>query len=63
MSSMIFSLHSGSPSRALSAETRTTGVSSPGNSYWLSSSRTSSSTSSSSSSSSTMSALLSATTM
>ncbi len=63
MSSRIFSSHSASPSRALSAETRTTGVSSPGNSYSLSSSRTSSSTRSSSSSSSTMSALLSATTM
>ena len=39
------------------AATRTTGMSSPGNSYWLSSSRTSISTSSMSSSSSTMSHL------
>ena len=45
------------------ADTRTTGASSPGNSYSFNSSRTSSSTRSSSSSSSTMSALLSATTM
>ena len=63
MSSRIFSSHSLSPSRAFRAETRTTGVSSPGNSYSLSSSRTSSSTRSSSSSSSTMSALLRATTI
>ena len=63
ISSVILAVHSGSPSRALSAETRTTGVSSPGKSYSLSSSRTSSSTRSSSSSSSTMSALLRATTI
>jgi hypothetical protein len=47
-----------SPSRALSAEPLTMGMSSPGNSYLESSSRTSISTSSSSSSSSTMSHLL-----
>ena len=63
MSSRIFGVHSASPSSALSAETWTTGMSSPGNSYLESSSRTSSSTSSSSSGSSTMSALLSATTI
>ena len=63
ISSTIFSPHSASPSSALSAETRTTGTSSPGNSYSVSSSRTSSSTSSRISSSSTMSALFSATTM
>ena len=63
MSSMSLSPHSLSPSSALSAETRTTGRSSPGNSYSLSSSRTSSSTSSRISSSSTMSDLFSATTM
>ena len=63
MSSMMFSAHCASPSSALSAETFTTGASSPGNSYCVSSSRTSSSTSSRISSSSTMSALFSATTM
>jgi hypothetical protein len=63
MSSRIFGVHSGSPSSALSAETWTIGMSSPGNSYLESSSRTSISTSSISSGSSTMSALLSATTM
>ena len=54
---------SASPSSAFNAETRTIGVSSPGNSYSLSSSRTSSSTSSNSSSSSTWSTLFSATTI
>ena len=63
MSSMIFSPQAASPSRALSAEMRTIGVSSPGNSYLLRSSRTSISTSSRISSSSTMSDLLSATTI
>ena len=63
ISSMTDSPHLASPSSALSAETRTIGASSPGNSYWVSSSRTSSSTSSMISSSSTMSALFSATTM
>src|SRR4051812_40519610 len=55
-------VHRGSPSRAFSALTRTTGTSSPGKPYSPSSSRTSSSTRSSSSSSSTASLLLSATT-
>ena len=63
MSSRILAVQASSPSSALSALTRTTGVSSPGNSYWVSSSRTSSSTRSSSSSSSTASALFRATTM
>src|ERR1700710_798813 len=63
MSSMILSPHSLSPSSALSAETWMTGMSSPGKSYFESSSRTSSSTSSSNSGSSTMSALLRATTI
>ena len=52
-----------SPSRAFSAEPVMMGVSSPGKSYWLSSSRISISTSSSSSSSSTMSDLFMNTTM
>ena len=52
-----------SPSSALSAEPRMIGVSSPGNSYLVSSSRTSISTSSSSSGSSTMSTLFRKTTM
>ena len=51
-----------SPLSAPSALTRTTGTSSPGNPYEVSSSRTSSSTRSSSSGSSTASTLLSATT-
>ena len=63
ISSMIFGVHSASPSSAFNADTRTTGVSSPGNSYSFSSSRTSSSTSSRISSSSTMSALFNATTI
>ena len=63
ISSRIFGVHSASPSSAFSAEPRITGMSSPGNSYLDSSSRTSSSTSSSSSSSSTTSALLRNTTM
>ena len=63
MSSVIPGVHAGSPSRALSADTRTTGVSSPGNPYSLNNSRTSISTNSKSSSSSTMSTLLSATTI
>ena len=49
--------------KSLQALTRTTGRSSPGNPYDVSSSRTSSSTSSNSSSSSTASALFNATTM
>ena len=63
ISSRIFGVHSASPSSAFNADTRTTGVSSPGNSYSFSSSRTSSSTSSRISSSSTMSALFNATTI
>ena len=63
MSSRIFGVHSGSPSSAFSAEPVTIGMSSPGNSYFESSSRTSISTSSSSSGSSTMSALFRNTTM
>ncbi len=63
ISSRILGVHSASPSSAFSADTWMTGMSSPGNSYLESSSRTSSSTSSSSSGSSTMSALLSATTI
>ena len=63
ISSTIFPDHSASPSSAFNALTRTIGVSSPGNSYSLSSSRTSSSTSSRISSSSTMSVLFNATTM
>ena len=63
ISSSTPSAASGSPSSALSAETRTIGVSSPGNSYSVRSSRTSISTSSSSSSSSTWSTLFSATTI
>ncbi len=63
MSSRIFGAHSASPSSAFNALTRITGVSSPGNSYSESSSRTSSSTSSRISSSSTMSALFNATTI
>src|SRR5436190_335346 len=63
ISSMIFGTHSPSPSSAFSAETWTTGMSSPGKSYFERSSRTSISTSSSSSGSSTMSALFSATTI
>ena len=54
---------SGSPCSAFSADTRTTGTSSPGNPYDFSRSRTSSSTRSSSSGSSTASTLFSATTM
>ena len=50
-------------SNAFNAETRTTGISSPGKSYSLSNSRTSNSTNSSNSSSSTMSTLFKATTM
>ena len=60
---MMASSASASPSRALRADTRITGVSSPGNSYAVRSSRTSSSTSSSSSSSSIASTLLRATTI
>ena len=56
-SSSIFASHSGCPAIAPVAEPRITGVSSPGNSYWLNSSRTSSSTRSSSSASSTRSHL------
>ncbi len=52
-----------SPSKAFNADTRTTGMSSPGNSYSLRSSRTSSSTRSNSSSSSTWSTLFNATTI
>ena len=63
MSSRMASPHFSSPSSAGAAATRTTGRSSPGNSYEDSSSRTSSSTSSRISSSSTMSHLFSATTM
>ncbi len=63
ISSRIFGVHSASPSSAFSAEPRTTGRSSPGKSYFESSSRTSSSTRSSSSSSSTVSALFRNTTM
>ena len=62
ISSMIDSPHFSSPCSAGKAATRTTGMSSPGNSYSERSSRTSISTSSMSSSSSTMSHLLSATT-
>ena len=58
---MIACTPSASPSSAFSADTRTTGRSSPGNPYELSSSRTSSSTRSSSSGSSTASTLFSAT--
>src|SRR3954454_6590963 len=60
---MIASPHFSSPFSAGKAATRTTGVSSPSNSYSLRSSRTSSSTSSRISSSSTMSHLFSATTI
>jgi hypothetical protein len=63
MSSRIFAFCSSSPSSAFSAEPVTIGMSSPGNSYRESSSRTSISTSSSSSGSSTMSALFRNTTM
>ena len=63
INSKIFSDHSASPSNAFNALTRTTGMSSPANSYSFNSSRTSSSTSSRISSSSTMSALFNATTM
>src|ERR1700682_3671946 len=60
---MIESSHWGSPSSALSADTLTTGMSSPGNSYFESSSRTSSSTSSRISGWSTASTLLRASTV
>ena len=63
INSKIFGVHSGSPSRAFNAETLTTGVSSPGNSYSFRSSRTSNSTNSRISSSSTMSDLFNATTI
>ena len=56
-SSSILASHSACPAIAPVAEPRITGVSSPGNSYWLNSSRTSSSTRSSSSASSTRSHL------
>ena len=60
---MILACHSSSPSNAFNADTRTTGASSPGNSYSFNNSRTSSSTNSNNSSSSTASALFNATTM
>jgi hypothetical protein len=63
INSMIFGVHSPSPSSAFNADTRITGTSSPGNSYSFNNSRTSSSTRSNNSSSSTMSALFNATTI
>ena len=63
INSRIFACHSSSPSNAFNADTRTTGASSPGNSYSVNSSRTSNSTNSNNSSSSTASALFNATTM
>ena len=63
INSITFACHSASPSNAFNADTRTTGASSPGNSYSFNNSRTSSSTNSNNSSSSTMSALFNATTI
>jgi hypothetical protein len=59
----IESAHPESPSSAFNADTRTTGMSSPGNSYSDNNSRTSSSTNSRISSSSTASDLFNATTI
>ena len=63
INSITLACHSASPSNAFNADTRTTGASSPGNSYSVNNSRTSNSTRSNNSSSSTMSALFNATMM